>query len=117
MEEKSINAQILELHKEGKTVSEIAKAVSHSYQRVYNALVVKGETPKLSGRKTGEKKQKIIECLERGLSIMKTCKEVNTYPPYVLKVKKEWKASKETPVAKEEEEEVPAEVVTPNTIE
>ncbi len=90
----SINSRIVELHREGKSVGEIAKTIGKSYQRVYNTLIVKGLEPIKSDRKVGEKKEKIMACLDEGKSIMKICQEVETYPPYVLKVKKEWKAIK-----------------------
>ena len=115
MEGKSINARIVELFNEGKTTSEIRKEVNKSYQRVYNTLLVKGLTPKGSGREVGEKKKKIIDGLERGLSIMSICKEVDTWPGYVCKVKKEWKEENrvtptEAPTEAPKEEDTPTEV-------
>ncbi len=89
----SINSQIVKLHEEGKSVGEIARAIDRSYQRVYNTLIVKGLEPIKSDRKPGEKKEKIMACLNEGKSIMKICQEVGTWPGYVSKVKKDWKSS------------------------
>ena len=94
MAEKSINQRIVELHNEGLTVSEIAKRLGVRYQRVRNTLIMKGIEPRKSGRAhTGEKKQKIIELLEQGKSVMEICWITRSYPNYVYFVKRQWEKS------------------------
>ena len=88
----SISQKIVELHNEGKTVSEIKKELGIKYQRVYNTLVMKGLKPRTGGHQNGEKRKKIEEMLREGRSIMEICWELHTYPNYVRLVKMRMKS-------------------------
>ena len=89
---KSISERIRELHREGKTVSEIQKILSQElgknirYQRVYNTLIPLG--PRTGGTKRTGITEQIKEMLDEGRSTKEICLALGVYPNQVYMVRK-----------------------------
>jgi hypothetical protein len=89
---KSISERIRELHREGKTVSEIQKILSQElgrnirYQRVYNTLIPLG--PRTGGTKRTSVTEQIKECINEGKSVKEICLALGVYPSQVYMVRK-----------------------------